>query len=93
MKTSQLDIGFGHDRTTMKQDWLTPPEIIKALGEFDLDPCSPVDRPWDTAKKHYTILDNGLRQEWGGQRECFLTLHMEMKQHCGCRNLPNTIME
>jgi hypothetical protein len=35
-------------------DWLTPPDIIAALGPFDLDPCSPETRPWDTAAKHYT---------------------------------------
>lgn len=30
-----------------KDEWLTPPGIIKSLGEFDLDPCAPVKRPWD----------------------------------------------
>ncbi len=24
-----------------KEEWLTPPEIIQALGTFDLDPCAP----------------------------------------------------
>ena len=62
-----LDIGFAHDRTTGKEDWLTPPEILRRLGEFDLDPCSPIGRPWDTAKKHYTLMDNGLRQPWEGR--------------------------
>lgn len=62
-----LDIGFAHDRTTGKEDWLTPPSIIRACGEFDLDPCSPMPRPWDTAKKHYTLEDNGLRQPWSGR--------------------------
>lgn len=51
----------------MTDEWLTPPHIIKSLGEFDLDPCSPVDRPWPTAKHHFTILDNGLMQEWFGR--------------------------
>lgn len=46
--------------------WLTPPEIISALGPFDLDPCSPVDRPWDTAVRHFTIEDDGLAQDWSG---------------------------
>lgn len=50
-----------------KDEWLTPPEIIKALGEFDLDPCAPVKRPWDTAKNHYTIFDDGMRQKWEGR--------------------------
>jgi len=49
-------------------EWLTPPEIIKALGPFDLDPCSPIVRPWDTAAKHYTIMDMGLFQSWEGNR-------------------------
>lgn len=46
--------------------WLTPPWILEALGPFDLDPCSPLDRPWDTAAKHYTIEDDGLAQQWKG---------------------------
>jgi len=48
-------------------EWLTPPEIVKALGPFDLDPCSPVNRPWDTAWKHYTSDDDGLAQPWEGR--------------------------
>lgn len=62
-----LDIGFAHDRTTGKEDWLTPPEILHALGPFDIDPCSPMDKPWDTAAKHYTLADNGLNQAWHGR--------------------------
>ena len=48
-------------------EWLTPPEIIHALGEFDLDPCSPVNRPWRTAKSHYTTEDDGLTKPWIGR--------------------------
>jgi hypothetical protein len=51
----------------IKDEWLTPPEIIKALGPFDLDPCAPVKRPWDMAEKHYTIEDNGLSKPWFGR--------------------------
>ena len=47
--------------------WLTPPEIIEALGPFDLDPCAPVSRPWDTASHHYTEQDDGLSKEWHGR--------------------------
>lgn len=58
----------GHQSPIMKNDeWLTPPEIFKALGNFDLDPCAPVIRPWDTAAKHYTVLDDGLSKEWSGR--------------------------
>lgn len=48
-------------------EWLTPPEVLSALGEFDLDPCSPVSHPWDTARSHYTVEDDGLSQEWFGR--------------------------
>ena len=48
-------------------EWLTPPEIIKALGVFDLDPCAPIIRPWNTAEKHYTIEDDGLHRKWEGR--------------------------
>ena len=53
-----------------KDEWLTPPFILQALGVFDTDPCSPIVRPWDTAKKHYTIQDNGLLQPWEGRVWC-----------------------
>ena len=57
----------GHQSTKMLNDeWLTPPEMIEELGQFDLDPCSPINRPWDTAKKHYTLEDNGLLMPWEG---------------------------
>lgn len=50
--------------------WLTPPWLLRELGEFDLDPCSPLNRHWDTAKKHYTIEDDGLAQDWYGRVWC-----------------------
>ena len=51
-----------------KIEWLTPPEIIHNLGEFDLDPCSPIIRPWETAKNYFT--DNGLNKDWFGRVWC-----------------------
>lgn len=48
-------------------EWYTPKYIIDALGPFDLDPCSPVDRPFDTARIHLTIEDDGLSRGWGGR--------------------------
>lgn len=48
-------------------EWLTPPWVVEALGPFDLDPCSPIKRPWDTAATHYNIQDDGLRQTWEGR--------------------------
>lgn len=49
-----------------KDEWLTPPAMIKELGPFDLDPCSPIIRPWPTATKHYTREDDGLTKPWRG---------------------------
>lgn len=46
--------------------WLTPPEIVEAVGPFDLDPCAALDQPWDTAARHYTVVDDGLTQPWDG---------------------------
>ena len=63
----------GHQSAAMlKVEWLTPPSIIKALGEFDLDPCAPAEgrRPWDMARKHYSVEDNGLAQPWTGRVWC-----------------------
>lgn len=61
----------GHQSARMLNDeWLTPPEIIKACGEFDLDPCAPIVRPWDTARQHFTVQDDGLAQQWHGRVWC-----------------------
>lgn len=60
-------IGSHQSANALKDEWLTPPNIIQALGQFDLDPCSPIDRPWNTAAKHLTIKDNGLAQAWHGR--------------------------
>jgi len=49
--------------------WLTPPDLIKSLGVFDLDPCCPNNLPWKTANKFYS-LDNGedgLSLSWNGR--------------------------
>jgi phage N-6-adenine-methyltransferase len=54
------------NRTEGKDEWLTPKWITDVLGPFDLDPCSPINRPWDTARKYYTIEDDGLLQPWQG---------------------------
>lgn len=53
--------------TRNHDEWLTPPEIIQALGPFDLDPCAPVTRPWQTAETHYTKRDDGLSLPWYGR--------------------------
>lgn len=49
--------------------WLTPPEIIHALGGFDLDPCgAPPPRPWSTANRIYALPEeDGLALPWTGR--------------------------
>lgn len=48
--------------------WLTPPDLLAALGRFDLDPCAaPEPRPWPTASVHYTAVEDGLRLPWTGR--------------------------
>ncbi len=63
----------GHQSAAMlKDEWLTPPHIVKALGLFDLDPCAPHEsrRPWDMASRHYSAEDDGLSQPWEGRVWC-----------------------
>lgn len=51
----------------ISDEWLTPPEIINALGPFYLDPCCPPIMPWRTASKSYTKSDDGLAMPWSGR--------------------------
>lgn len=62
-------MGGHQSASALKVEWLTPPEVLHALGPFDLDPCAPVPeaRPWDMAARHYCKRDNGLRQPWDGR--------------------------
>jgi len=51
--------------------WLTPPEILAALGQFDLDPCAaPSPRPWPTAAHHIELPEDGLAADWFGRVWC-----------------------
>lgn len=63
-------MGSHQSSVMLKDEWLTPPEILGKLGEFDLDPCAPVSPPWRTATQHYSIEQNGLKQPWHGRVWC-----------------------
>lgn len=41
-----MSIGSHHSHKSGTVEWLTPPEIIAALGPFDLDPCAPIEQPY-----------------------------------------------
>jgi len=60
--------GFAYENN-QADHWLTPPEILKPLGLFDLDPCG--FPGWVTAWRHYLLPDeNGLLLPWSGRVWC-----------------------
>ena len=62
MKPKNFNLNIKNDET-----WLTPPSLLKKLGPFDLDPCASNPRPWDSAKKHYSLPLDGLALPWEGR--------------------------
>jgi hypothetical protein len=61
-------MGSHQSARAISTTWLTPPEIIGALGHFDLDPCAcPEPEPWVTASEHWTVGDRSLLREWQGR--------------------------
>jgi len=49
-------------------EWETPQEFFDELNaefNFTLDPCATPDNA--KCKKYYTIKENGLKQNWGGE--------------------------
>lgn len=60
-------IGGHHSHKAGTVEWLTPPEVISALGPFDLDPCAPPVQPYPTAARTFTARENGLLQKWNGR--------------------------
>lgn len=63
-------IGGHQSHNAQKDEWLTPPTLLKLLGPFDLDPCAPINPPWEMAPKRYTVADDGLSQPWLGMVYC-----------------------
>jgi hypothetical protein len=62
-------MGAHQSARILTDTWLTPPEILAALGPFDLDPCAAPDpRPWPTAAQHIARPDDGLSADWSGCR-------------------------
>lgn len=65
-KIIKMNVSFERGKKT-SVEWLTPPELVKKLGEFDLDPCTPIHPPFVHAKTNFNINDNGLQKEWFGR--------------------------
>lgn len=61
MDTLDADYSARNDR------WLTPLPLIRALGEFDLDPCGAPEHP--TAREIWTpeLVGDGLSMPWSGR--------------------------
>lgn len=61
-----MDVSFEKSINTTIE-WLTPPELVKSLGHFDLDPCTPLNPPFVHADTNYNIKDDGLNKDWFGR--------------------------
>lgn len=69
-KTKRAGMGSHQKTTADKSEWLSPPKLVAALGTFDLDPCAPQARPWDTAITHFHKGEDGLGKKWKGRVWC-----------------------
>lgn len=52
----------------LTNDWISPPEIVKALGPFDLDPCAHPKQFYRTARTMISPPNDGLAESWKGKR-------------------------
>lgn len=66
LKLIDMNVKFERAENT-SIEWLTPPELVKKLGDFDLDPCTPLNPPFVHAKNNFNIEDDGLKKEWFGR--------------------------
>ena len=51
----------------LSNDWITPPEIILALGKFDMDPCAHPKQFYKTAARMVSPPNDGLIFAWLGR--------------------------
>lgn len=61
---------YSIDKENTTDVWLTDPDLVKSLGHFDLDPCSPNNLKWKLADRFYSLENNedGLALSWDGYR-------------------------
>lgn len=72
--------------SSKSNEWATPADLFKALDEefhFNLDPCCTHENA--KCERHFTIAENGLIQDWGGQKSSAI-LHTELTSSTGSRN-------
>ena len=61
-----MDLKTQKNKNVSSDEYFTPWELFSLLGQFDTDPCTSKNRPFDTAKIHYTREEDGLAKEWKG---------------------------
>ncbi len=59
--------GYKSSNEISSDEWYTPEYVVESLGKFDIDPCSAIIPPYQTAKIMYNKIDNGLSKEWNGR--------------------------
>lgn len=67
---NSLDLGLDESHVAnSSDDYYTPKWVFDILElEFDTDPAQPIGGcSWIPVKQYYTILDDGLKQEWIGR--------------------------
>lgn len=71
MSNQGRGIGGHHSAKLGTDEWMTPKDIIDALGPFDLDPSTPAVQHWPTATTRFTKEDDGLAQHWDPEKFLF----------------------
>lgn len=73
--------------SSKSNEWATPIKLFKELDtefHFTLDPCSTHENA--KCERHFTIEEDGLKQDWGGQ-ECFAIRHTAENFRNGSRSV------
>lgn len=70
--------------TSNSDEWATPQWLFDALNKefgFTLDPCS--DGENNKCDRHFTMIDNGLQQDWGTETVFMNPPYSECKEWMG----------
>lgn len=59
-------------RRGISDRWISPPEVARELGPFDLDPCTDRRQPWPMAKRMIVLPRDGLAVRWRKGQYVFL---------------------
>ena len=63
----EIQTNHNKEGVLASDEYYTPIEFVKALGDFDLDPCVPINMKNKTASVMYNKEDDGLKQDWFGR--------------------------